>query len=118
MPVTVVIVDDHPAFRRSARKLLEQEGFEVVGEAADGASGAALARELEPQVVLLDVALPDRSGFAVADELRTSPSKVVLVSSRDPSEFGSSIEASGAAGFIAKERLTTAAILALLEEAA
>jgi DNA-binding response OmpR family regulator len=66
---TVLIVDDHRAFRASARKLLELDGFEVV-EAEDAASGAALARELEPELVLLDVALPDASGFDVADQLR------------------------------------------------
>jgi DNA-binding NarL/FixJ family response regulator len=115
---TVLIVDDHRAFRASARKLLELDGFEVVGEAEDGASGAALARELEPEVVLLDVALPDTSGFEVADQLRESSSTIVLVSSRDPADFGPKVAASGAAGFIPKERLTTDAIRALLDEAA
>jgi DNA-binding NarL/FixJ family response regulator len=115
---TVLIVDDHRAFRASARKLLELDGFEVVGEAEDGASGAALARELEPEVVLLDVALPDTSGFEVADQLRESSSTVVLVSSRDPADFGPKVAESGAAGFISKERLTTDAIRALLDEAA
>jgi two-component system response regulator EvgA len=115
---TVVIVDDHRAFRASVRKLLELDGFEVVGEAEDGASGAALARELEPELVLLDVALPDTSGFEVADQLRALPSTVVLVSSRAPGDFGPKIAASGAAGFIPKERLTTDAIRALLDEAA
>jgi DNA-binding NarL/FixJ family response regulator len=115
---TVLIVDDHKAFRASARKLLELNGFEVVGEAADAASGAALARELEPELVLLDIALPDRSGFDVAADLRESPSKVVLVSSRDQEDFGTKVAASGAAGFIPKERLTTEAIRALLDRAA
>ena len=65
MGTTVVIVDDHRAFRRSARRLLELGGFDVVGEAEDGASGASLVRKLEPDVVLLDVALPDVSGFEI-----------------------------------------------------
>jgi CheY-like chemotaxis protein len=115
---TVVIVDDHKAFRRSARKLLELGGFEVVGEAEDGASGAALVRELEPDVVLLDVALPDTSGFAVAEELADAPSSVVLVSSRDPADLGPLIAKSPAVGFIPKEQLTSAAIRELLGEAA
>src|SRR6185369_3712100 len=55
MPVKVLIVDDHPSFRATARLLLESEGFEVVGEAADGMSGLRDARELEPDLVLLDV---------------------------------------------------------------
>jgi DNA-binding NarL/FixJ family response regulator len=65
MPVSVLIVDDHPSFRATARLLLESEGFEVVGEAADGASGLRQARELEPDLVLLDVQLPDIDGFEV-----------------------------------------------------
>ncbi len=66
MPVTVLIVDDHPSFRATARLLLESEGFEVVGEAADGTAGLLAARELEPDLVLLDVQLPDIDGFEVA----------------------------------------------------
>jgi DNA-binding NarL/FixJ family response regulator len=115
---TVVIVDDHKAFRRSARKLLELGGFDVVGEAENGAAGAALVRELEPDVVLLDVALPDTSGFQVAEELADAPSSVVLVSSRDPADLGPLIAKSPALGFIPKERLTSAAIRELLGEAA
>ena len=80
--VSVLIVDDHPSFRASARTLLELEGFEVVGEAADGASGLDLAETLEPELVLLDVALPDTNGFAVAERLAGGPSKVILTSSR------------------------------------
>lgn len=72
MAVRVVIVDDHEVFRRTAKKLLELDGFDVVGEAADGASGVTLARALEPDVVLLDVGLPDSSGFEVARRRRRS----------------------------------------------
>ena len=115
MKSRVVIVDDHAAFRRSARGLLELGGFEVVGEAADGASGVALARELEPDVVLLDVALPDMSGFEVAEQV-TGP-KVVLVSSRERADFGRKVEQSRAIGFIAKNELSTQALRELLEAA-
>jgi DNA-binding NarL/FixJ family response regulator len=80
--VTVLIVDDHAAFRASARKLLELDGLEVVGEADDGASGLELARKLQPDLVLLDVALPDTSGFTVAETLVESSTKVILTSSR------------------------------------
>ncbi len=114
----MVIVDDHRAFRRSARRLLELGGFDVVGEAGDGASGAALVRQLEPDVVLLDVALPDTSGFAVAEELAGGISSVVLISSRDPADFGALIAKSPAVGFIRKEQLSPAAIRELLGEAA
>ena len=69
MSVTVLIVDDHPSFRATARLLLESEGFDVVGEAADGAAGLRDARALEPDLVLLDVQLPDIDGFEVAAQL-------------------------------------------------
>ena len=101
-----IVVDDHAAFRASARRLLELTGYDVVAEAGDGASGLALVRDLQPELVLLDVALPDMSGFDVADALAGSPSAVVLVSSRDPSDLGRRARESGAVGFIPKDRLS------------
>ena len=109
-----IVVDDHAAFRASARRLLELTGYEVVGEAGDGASGLALARELEPELVLLDVALPDMSGFDVAEALADGPADVVLVSSRAPSDLGRRAERSRALGFIAKDRLSEESLLALV----
>jgi DNA-binding NarL/FixJ family response regulator len=106
MAARAIVVDDHAAFRASARRLLELTGYDVVGEAGDGASGLALVRDLEPELVLLDVALPDMSGFDVADALAGCRSTVVLVSSRAPSDLGSRARKSGAAGFISKEQLS------------
>jgi len=114
MPVRVVIVDDHPSFRASARTLLELEGFEVVGEAADGRSGLKIARELEPELVLLDVALPDTNGFEVAARLAGGPSKVVLTSSREQRDLGSRVQSSGALGFIPKDQLSGYALAELM----
>jgi DNA-binding NarL/FixJ family response regulator len=116
MPTTVVIIDDHPSFRASARAILEAEGFEVVGEAADGASGIAAARRLAPDVLLLDVQLPDMDGFAVCRELNLNggPPAVVLVSSRDAADYGGLIEQSGARGFIPKDELGGTALADLL----
>jgi DNA-binding NarL/FixJ family response regulator len=111
---TVVIVDDHPAFRASARRMLEQDGFDVVGEAGDGASGIALTRDLDPDVVLLDVNLPDVSGFEVAERLRPSRSEVLLTSSHDETDLGARINTVGARAFIPKERLSSAAVRAVL----
>jgi DNA-binding NarL/FixJ family response regulator len=111
---TVVIVDDHARFRRSARKLLELEGFDVVGEAVDGASGRAVVDDLQPDLVLLDVGLPDTSGFDLARELSLTAS-VVLVSSRDPVDVAGRVGSSGALAFIGKDALTGEAIAAALE---
>lgn len=108
------MVDDHAAFRASARRLLELTGYDVVAEAGDGASGLALARDLEPELVLLDVALPDMSGLDVANALAAGPSAVVLVSSRDPADLGKRARDSGAVGFISKEQLSEETLRALL----
>jgi DNA-binding NarL/FixJ family response regulator len=67
--MTVLVVDDHPTFRASVRRLLELDGFRVVAEAADARAALRLVQELEPELMLLDVGLPDRSGFEVAQEL-------------------------------------------------
>jgi len=115
MPVTVVIVDDHPSFRASARTLLELEGFEVVGEASDGASGLEIAKRLKPQLVLLDVALPDTNGFEIAERLADGPSKVILTSSRAQRDLGPRIRSTGALGFVPKDRLSGQALTDLLE---
>lgn len=116
MPVTVVIVDDHPSFRTSARTLLELEGFDVVGEAADGESAVELAMRLRPELVLLDVALPDTNGFDVAERLAGGPSKVILTSSREQHDLGRRVRSSGALGFVPKDRLTGQALRVMLED--
>jgi CheY-like chemotaxis protein len=117
MRKTVLIVDDHPSFRGMARALLESEGYTVVGEAPDGASAVEQAHTLRPDIVLLDVQLPDMDGFAVAARLSANGSTpaIVLTSSRDGSDFGSLIEESGARGFVAKAEISAEAIAALLE---
>ena len=113
---TLLIVDDHPSFRASARAILQSEGFDVVGEATDGATAIEAAQVLHPDVVLLDVQLPDMSGFDVCERLRGNGSapEVVLVSSHDASDFGPCIQKSGAAGFVTKGELSGAAVTALL----
>jgi DNA-binding NarL/FixJ family response regulator len=111
---TILIVDDHPSFRRCARAILESDGFSVVGEAEDGEGALSAIDMLHPDVVLLDVQLPDMDGFAVLDRLGTKAPPVVLVSSRDASDYNGLIGASGARGFIAKADLSGAAIRILL----
>jgi DNA-binding NarL/FixJ family response regulator len=120
MPTTALIVDDHPSFRRYARKLLEAAGFRVVGDAEDGASALAAVRELRPDVVLLDVLLPDTTGFAVAKELAAAPERplVVLTSSRSAADLGGLVRTEHVRGFISKRDLTVAALAALVSEPA
>lgn len=116
MATTVLIVDDHPSFRQSARLLLESDGWQVVGEASDGNSALAAAEELEPDLVLLDVQLPDLDGFEVSRRLRADGGgpAVVMTSSRDACDYGTLAVDSGASGFVAKAELTGAALEALL----
>ena len=116
MGMTVLIVDDHPSFRASARTLLEAEGYEVVGEAENGIAALAAVRRLHPDLVLLDVQLPDLDGFQVAARLGklADPPAIVLTSSRDGADYGRCIKQSGARGFVPKADLSGAAIAALL----
>ena len=116
MRPTLLIVDDHAGFRALARRLLGSGGFEVVGEAADGRAGVSAARELRPDVVLLDIQLPDIDGFEVLARLRDRPAgpAVVLTSTRDRADYGQRVDRSGASGFIPKAELSGAAVLAVL----
>src|SRR4051794_34803667 len=114
---TVLIVDDHPSFRASARRMLEADGYEVLAEAEDGAAAVAAVQRLRPDLVLLDIRLPDIDGFEVARRLLDADGRaphIVLTSSNDPADLGEAIGASGARGFIPKGELTGTAIAALL----
>jgi DNA-binding NarL/FixJ family response regulator len=119
MAHTLLIVDDHAAFRSTARALLECDGWNVVGEAGDGTSGLTAARTLKPDVVLLDVRLPDIDGFAVAEELAAEgygPAVIVTSSSDDPL-YPDRARRTGARGFVAKHDLSGAALQRVLDEA-
>jgi DNA-binding NarL/FixJ family response regulator len=112
----VLIVDDHPGFRESVGALLEAEGFAVVGEAVDGGTAIAEVARLRPEVVLLDVHLPDLDGFAVAERLARAPDPptVVLISSRDEASFAPRLASAAARGFISKRELSGAALASLV----
>jgi DNA-binding NarL/FixJ family response regulator/signal transduction histidine kinase len=105
-PIKVLIVDDHPVVRRGLRVLLEvQDGIEVAGEAGDGAAALALAAELSPDVVLLDLKLPGMDGIAVLTQLKASDSKarvLVLTSATEPASASLALR-SGAAGVVYKD---------------
>lgn len=113
----VLIVDDHPSFRSLAREVLEAGGYEVVGEAESGAAAIAATREQAPDVVLLDVQLPDMTGFDVCKEICTNGSApaVVLVSSRDAGDYGGAIADCKARGFIPKAEVCADTLRALVE---
>lgn len=113
----VLIVDDHRGFRVWARRLLEQAGYVAVGEAADGSSAIQEAHRLRPDVVLLDVRLPDTDGFAVARQLcddEPAPA-VILTSTRDALDYGRQIQDSCALGFLPKADLSADAIARMLD---
>jgi len=116
MRPTVLIVDDHEAFRQSASVMLEAEGFQVIGQAADGPEALAQAERLRPDVVLLDIQLPGADGFTVAERLAALPDapRVVLISSRDASAYGHRVGEAPARGFIAKRELSGEALAALV----
>jgi DNA-binding NarL/FixJ family response regulator len=105
---SVLIVDDHAAFRAAARELLEAGAFDVVGEAEDGASALARAEELRPDVVLLDIQLPDLDGFAVAERLAEhgAAPAIVLTSSRSVTTFRRRLAESPSLRFIPKTELS------------
>jgi DNA-binding NarL/FixJ family response regulator len=116
MAATVLIVDDHPGFRAAVRRLLELEGYVVVGEAADGYTAIDAAQRLRPDFVLLDVQLPDIDGFEVAERLsgaEVTPA-VVLTSSREASDYGPCLASTPACGFLPKAELSAAGIADIL----
>jgi DNA-binding NarL/FixJ family response regulator len=116
MTRTILLVDDHAGFRRSARALLDADGFDVIGEAGSGEDAITKAASLRPELVLLDIQLPDRDGFEVAEILadEVDPPAVILISTREAREYGGRVEKTPARGFISKPLLSGAAIRAIL----
>jgi DNA-binding NarL/FixJ family response regulator len=112
----IVIVDDDPAFLTTVRVLLEAEGFDVAGEALSGRDGVTTVTELDPDLVLVDVNLPDIDGFEVVERLadggRATP--VVLTSIRSAADFGDLVETSRARGFITKAEISGEALAEFL----
>jgi two-component system response regulator EvgA len=113
MCASVLIVDDHEGFRAGARRMLEAGGWEVVGEAADGASGVDAARSLGPDVVLLDLNLPDASGLDLVSAL-AGGAAVVLTSTHEEEELDELARANGARGFLPKSTLSGEALAAIV----
>jgi DNA-binding NarL/FixJ family response regulator len=117
---TVLVVDDNARFRTRARAWLEAEEFTVIAEAGTGAEALEAARKHKPDIVLLDIQLPDMSGLDVAGELdkvENGP-KVVLTSTRDADDFGDRLADSGARGFVPKAKFSGRAVAAVLAQIA
>ena len=119
MPLRCLIVDDNARFGDEARSLLECEGISVVGVAASGDEAMRLARELSPDLTLVDISLGAESGFDVArrlvDELQEHVPAIIFVSTHDEREFSTRIAASAARGFIAKTELSAERVLGILD---
>jgi DNA-binding NarL/FixJ family response regulator len=114
VPQTVLIVDDHAGFRYAARAILEAEGYDVVAESATGIEALEAVGRYRPDLVLLDICLPDISGLDVAARMTTADRSlaVVLTSSRDACDYPRHLERSGARGFIPKDEISGAAVAA------
>lgn len=117
MQRSVLIVDDHDGFRSRAARALEADGFQVVGQAADLASGLAESARLQPDVVLLDIHLPDGCGVESAPTFAQGApgASVILISTYDAQDLGHVIGQPGIVGFLPKAELSGAALEALLE---
>lgn len=119
MPLSVLLIDDDPAFRHLARRTLAAAPMTVIGEAEDAASGASAARDLKPDVMLVDVGLPDSDGVTLAHELSALPwgPRIVLTSVDADAASPEEVERSGAAGFVPKSDLPNRGIQLLLNGA-
>lgn len=116
MGPTALVVDDHAGFRAVARALLEAAGLEVVGEAADGAEAIAFCRSSEPDLVLLDIQLPDIDGFEVREQLMqlVDPPAILLTSVRAASAYAARFRGREPIPFVSKDELSVEAVTALL----
>lgn len=116
MGATLLIVDDHAAFRGVARTIAERAGFTVVGESADAATALADAERLRPDALLVDVMLPDGDGFRLAESLAlwAVPPRILLTSSRDAESYRHRLANAAVDGFVEKRRLTPARLAAIL----
>ena len=118
MTLRCLIIDDNPEFLDAARALLQHEGIDVVGVASKGEEALRLARELGPDVTLIDIDLGAEDGIAVAQRLADGDGrpagKLILISTHFEDEFADLIEASPAVGFVPKSDLSAEAIYALI----
>ena len=113
----VLIADDHALFRAGVRLLLEREGFEVLGEAADGPATVRLAAELSPDVILLDLSMPGLTGIEAAQLIRSAQSKTKIIMLTMYNDEAFMLEAlhAGMSGFVLKARSAIELVFAIRE---
>jgi DNA-binding NarL/FixJ family response regulator len=117
MPLQCLIVDDYQPFLKVARAKLERQGMAVVGVANNGTEALHQARELSPDVALVDISLGTESGFDVAREINPYVGRVILISSDDHyagEDYAELIAGSPAVGFLSKATLSADAISRLV----
>jgi CheY-like chemotaxis protein len=116
VPLRVILVDDDDRFRAMARRTLESDGVDVVAEVGNGAGALAAVLKWRPDLVLLDIGLPDIDGLEVARRLQAEAagSAVILISTRD-GEYGCRVAAGLAAGYLPKDELSLAGIGRLID---
>jgi DNA-binding NarL/FixJ family response regulator len=110
--ITCLIVDDNASYLQAATSRLEQDGLTVVGVASTSAEALQLARERQPDVILIDITLGDESGIELARRLVESGSSatLIMISTRDESDFPDLIAQTGASAFVAKHELSAALV--------
>lgn len=117
-PITLVTVDDHPIFRRGLREVIDEEQhYQIVGEASDGVEGLRLVEELRPDIVILDVDMPQLNGLQMARALRREsnpPRMVFLTMYKDEDMFNAAMDL-GVMAYVLKENATEEIITALNE---
>ena len=119
--IRILLVDDHAVVRSGLRLLLEQEDdLECVGEAGSAEEAVREARRLQPDVILLDVVMPDRSGIDAAPELRNAApdARVLMLSMQDDPSYVREAFAAGASGYVLKEAADSEVVAAVREVAA
>jgi two-component system, NarL family, response regulator NreC len=117
LPISVLIADDHPIFRRGLKSLLESDGFTVVGEGADGMEAIQLAEKFRPDIVILDFSMPRLNGLDAAKEIRRiSPrSKVILLTVHREEQYVLEALTAGIKGFVLKSEASPALAEAIQE---
>ncbi|MDE1163841.1 MAG: response regulator transcription factor [Pseudomonas sp.] len=114
----VLIVDDHPIIRLAVRMLMERHGYQVIAETDNGVDALQLAREHEPDIVILDIKIPKLDGLEViarltANQHNQQPMKVLVLTSQTPGHFSMRCMQGGAAGYVCKEQDLTELLSAI-----